>query len=179
VLIALPVYMLFIRDSGDDGSSRSALLDAARDPATAGAVLTQSTGDPKQGIVVRFPAGWKGKLADGAVRVTAPNNTTVLSVSAKGNAGNARTLFAAALEGIGADLKGAKVTYVKNPDPIGGLPSAQALVTGTRGKAKINAVVAVARGKKSAYLVSLIGPQGSDESAIANLVIARGLTLKN
>lgn len=177
VFIVLPVYMLFVRDTDDDAPSTSALVEAAKDPRAAADVLTQATGDREQGIEVRYPSDWKGRLEDGVVRVTGPNKSTVLAVAAKAKSSQARALFGKALEGIGADLKGAKVTYLKQPGPVGGLPSAQALVTGTRGKTPVAAVVAVAKGRKKAYVVSILGPKDSGETAVANLIMARGLTL--
>lgn len=180
-LIAVPVYMLFIRDDEGGGSSKSpngsALLGAAHDPAKAGQVLVQRIGDHKLGIELRYPSDWRGRLDHGFVRVTSPAKTTVISISAKATASQARSLFKAAVTGVSKDLNGAKLTYDRDPAPIAGLPSAQAVVTGKQGKASRTALVAVARGKKRSYLVTVLAPQGGGEAGVANLILVRGLAL--
>jgi hypothetical protein len=177
VLIAVPVYMLFIRDDGGSKApSTSELVQAVRDPAKAAQVLEQRIGDQAQGIEVRYPADWRGRLDQGTVRVNSVDDDTILSVAAKAKASQSQALFAVAVKGVAADLKGAKVRYSAKPAPIAGLRAAQAVITGTQKGEPRTALVAVARGKKHAYLVTVLSPGGGD-AGVANLILVRGLTL--
>jgi hypothetical protein len=178
VLILIPVYMLFIRDEGSSKApSDSALIEAAHDPAKAEQVLVQRIGDHEQGIEVDYPSDWRGQLDKGTVRVTSPDKTTVISVKAEAAATQAKSLFRAAVTGVAGDLKGAKVSFLKDPPAIAGLPSAQAVLTGKQGDKSRTALVAVARGKKHSYLVGVLATQGGGDAGVANLILARGLRL--
>jgi hypothetical protein len=178
VLILIPVYMLFIRDEGSSKApSDSGLIEAAHDPSKADQVLVQSIGDHEQGIELHYPSDWQGQLDKGTVRLTSPDKTTAISVRAEAPATQATSLFKAAVTGVSKDLKGAKVSYIKDPPAIAGLPSAQAIVTGKEGNKSRTALLVVARGKKHSYLIGVLVPQGGGDAGVANLILARGLTL--
>ncbi len=178
-LIVVPLYMLFIRDDGKDkeAPSQSALVEAAKDPAKAAAVLEQRIGDHKQGIDIRYPSDWRGQVDQGTVRVTSPDQTTAIAVSAKAGAPQAKSLFKAAVDGASADFKNAEVSYAQKPTPIAGLPSAQAVIKGSQGGAPRTALVAVVRGTQRSYVVSVLAPAQGGDVGVANLILVRGLRL--
>ena len=177
VLIALPVYMLFIRDDGSGGSSDSTLVQAVNDPAKAAEALPQDIGDDAQGIEIHYPADWQGQLDKGTVRVSSPDKGTAIAVVAGGSSGQAKGLFAAATNGVAADFQSPKITYAKEPGAIAGLPSAQAVIKGTQNGQARSVLIAVVRGAKRSYVVSVFTPSEGGDVGTANLIVARGLSL--
>jgi hypothetical protein len=181
VLIAVPVYMLFLRGDGDDKApSDSALLEATTDPDKAAQVLLHQIGDPQQGITLRYPSGWTPQTEAGVVRVTSDDGT-VIAVTSQGSASQAPAVFHEAVHGVSLGyVKPKQVTLVpaKKQPPIAGLPSAGAVVTGQlKTGGQRTTIVSVARGTRHAYVVSVsVLPDGGQLEA-ANLIVERGLTL--
>ncbi len=181
VLIAVPVYMLFLRPDGS-GTSSSDLAKAARDPAEAAKVLSQQAGDPGQGISVRFPPEWSGGEARGVVRLSSGDKTTSIAITSRGGARDAKTVFREAIAGVRSDFKSnATLRYIsaKQQAPIAGLPSAAAVVTGAlKHGGPRTAQIFVARGKRRSYLITVLGPTGIGvQTGVVYLILGRGLTL--
>jgi hypothetical protein len=176
VLIAVPSYVLLNRGSGSTISAED-YQRAATDPAAALRVLSHRITSPQQGIEVLYPSGWRGELVNGGVRVTSDDNATGVLVSPRGTAAQATSVLKAAVSGISASLQGAKATYPRRQTPIAGRPAGEAVVTGTRNGARLRILVAVVRGGRVSYVITVLAPPGGGQVGIANLILVRGLTL--
>lgn len=177
-MIVVPSYLLFFDD--DDDPQGSELVEAAADPNKAAKVLTESSADTKQGIRVNFPSDWTGKVVNRVVRVTSDESETAIAVFSRGGAVDAPGVFKQAVNGFRESLTSPKVTLVpgKQAKPIAGLPSAQAVIVGRdKGGVARRTFVAVARGKKRSYVITVVTPENGGEVVAANLILARGLTL--
>ncbi len=176
-MIAVPGYLLFV---DDESSKDEDLVDAAADPGKAAKVLSEITGAAVQGIAIQFPSDWTGTSAKGVVRVTSEDKSTHLAVTSRGKAADATQIFKQAVQGIALSLKGAKVSFIptKKQKPIAGLPAAGAVVLGRLNNGtQRNVFVSVVRGRQRAYVVTILTPENGGQLGIANLILARGLTL--
>jgi hypothetical protein len=176
--------MLFLRGDGDEGSNAtgasSDLVKAATDPGAAAKVLIKQVADPKQGVTVRFPNDWEGDVDGPTVAVKDPGSTTSITITSPGPARDAKTIFRGAVKVVEKGFKGAKVSLIPAAEqkPVAGLPAAGAVIRGQPAKGvKRNALVLVARGKKRSYVITVLTPPGGGQLGVANLIIARGLTL--
>lgn len=179
-LIGAPIYLLFIRDDSDDAES-SALVRAVTDPEEAAKVLTQHIADKTQGIEARYPDDWKAEKVKGTVRLFSDDDSTGIGILSKGAATVAPATFKKTVNSIKTGFKNPTTEVPQQQVPIAGLPTATAVVRGTDGTgASRSALVAVARGKNRAYVITVLSPPGGGgQIGVANLILIHGLTLSD
>ncbi len=176
-MIAVPVYVFLTREDDELTDSEKAALDASADPAQTDKFLTQIGGDPKQGIEVRHPDDWTLQVKGKTVRLASMDRTTTLGITGEGKPQDAPAIFRSATDGAKKQLGAKKATFPGGRTKVSGLPTATAVVQGKAGGAKRSALIAVARGKKRSYVITVLAPTGGGQLGIANLILVRGLTL--
>jgi predicted Zn-dependent protease len=129
------------------------------------------------GIRIERPSGWKASREAGAVKLTSPDRSTLIAVSAPGEADEAAAVFRDTLAAIRDGYEDVEVR-LERPGRLGGLRAANASVQATNeAGGRLSALVAVARGEEHAYLVEVFAPQGGGELVEAQAVLSTGLRL--
>lgn len=178
-MIAAPIYVLLIRDDEEGGGSSAAIVKAATDAVEAAKILTERVADKQQGIEIRYPDDWHGEKVEGAVRVFSDDDTTGIAVVSKGNASEAPQIFKQSVKSVKRGFKDVQTQVPTRQTPIAGLPAATAALTGTdrRGVSR-SALLAVARGRNRAYVITVLSPPGGGgQLEVANLILIAGLKL--
>lgn len=143
--------MLFLVSRDDDersprGETRSALAAEARRPGTA--IL-----DPATGARVQPPRDWHLGRRAGALRLTAPDRSAIVSISAPGPAADLDEVLGAGVTALAQSLRDVRERR-RSRRELAGLPATEVILTARNaGGERIDVVVVGVRGRRRAYLV--------------------------
>ncbi len=147
LVVAVPVTLL-ARGGGDEegqGRGGTRLVEPQ---------LSPSVGDKALDLRYSVPKRWEQRERGGVIRLTSPDGRAGMTLSAPGPVGDAEAIFDTAIAVLGENYDRVEVERTFDGKRVGGLESKGAVV-GARDRegTELRFLVAVARGKKRAYLV--------------------------
>jgi hypothetical protein len=158
-LIVIPAAILLSQLVGGGGGGGRATTTGSRDvviPATPHRLV-----DRKAGISISWPDGWRQSRKAGTIKLISRDKTTALLIAASQPATPqaAKAEYKNILGALQQAYRHPKVELVRVSQPLAGLPTASAFVTGRNTKGNLQRVgVIVARGRKHVYIVEVIAP---------------------
>jgi hypothetical protein len=147
LVVAIPVTLL-VRSADDDDGGGGAADSAEQLP------LQKASSDKGLAITYSAPKGWKSKREGDVLTLQSRDGTVRVGIAAPAAARAADRVLDDALAGLRASYDSVEV----NPGSgrmIGGLEAKGAVVSARSDKVDIRILVAVAAGRKRAYLIEL------------------------
>lgn len=158
-------------EDGDDPASTAELAQQQADEVEG--LLSGKTSNGDAGIVVRYPADWKGSKSGEVVNVESPDRCIVIRVSAPVQAGLASRLAGDIGDSVAAQFGKAREEKLERSE-IDNLPTEGALlaVESKRGTPVVLRQT-VSKGKRFAYLTQTLyrAPPCAESSPTADLIV--------
>jgi hypothetical protein len=162
LLVAIPATVL-IRD-GDDEETAA--------PTVTAPALNPGVSDRSLDISYQVPKGWKESKKSRAVQLQSQDRSVLIAVAAPAQASKSGPLLDDTLAAIRSGYKNVRV-HPGTGRQVGGLDAKGAVVTAkTSDGNELRIVVAVAKGKKRAYLVEVFTAANAPTERIAEAQVA-------
>ena len=124
--------------------------------------LGESLDEPKSGISVQWPSGWRKLEKGGVFAFQSPDKRVLVAISAPEDAAAADRLRKDSIAATSEQYTDPEVRPGKGTE-IGGLDNAGAVISGKGPGGRSTSLVAVARGSNRAYLLEVFTAAGAPE----------------
>jgi hypothetical protein len=139
----------------DDGGGEEEAAPERTEAVVQPSALGQSLEDPKSGIAVQWPSDWTKLEKGGVFAFRSPDRTVLVGISAPASTGEADEVRKAAIASSASGYKNPMIRPGKGRT-IGGLSATGATISGQGPGGRQATLVAVAAGKRTAYLFETV-----------------------
>jgi hypothetical protein len=147
LVVAIPVTLLVRSADDDDGGARTTEIAEQLPP-------QKTTSDKRLAIAYAAPKGWKSKREGDVLTLRSRDGSVRVGIAAPASADAAPKVLDDALAGLRASYESVEINRGSGR-MIGGLDAKGAVVRAQSDNVDIRILVAVAAGRKRAYLVEL------------------------